>query len=405
MNSYSSLNKTGRTLLWLFVTVTVILLGWALKATGAFMIPLVFSIFLALLVAPLDQQIAKIVPEKMVWLGHVAAIGAIIIVLLIFLGMIWIAAQQVIEEFPMPKDSGGLLPQFGENAPGSASSASTAQGSLSGVPNTDEKATSSGSATSQSSDSGGLLSRFGDLYSTAGGSLGERLRDWAASLAGQVLSLAGAMLSATVLIIFLTLLMLIEGPSWKRKFTNALDESTRQKAMTSVDTIAVRLRQYLFARTVLGLITAVLYVTWLWIFGVNLLIVWALLAFALNYIPTVGSLIAGGLAVLYAFMQKDFGTAMIVGVGILVIEQVMGNYIDPRVQGRQVSLSSLVVLISLLIWGWVWGVAGAILAVPITIATMIVCAHIPPLRLFALMLSNAVDMESLDRRAGVSGEP
>ncbi len=411
MTPYSSLEKNGRTRLWLLVTVTVILVGWALQATGAFMLPLVFSIFLALIVAPLDRRIAKTVPEKLEWLGHVAAMGAILVALLIFLGMIWIAAQQVIERFPMPENNASLLPQFGETAPRGINPATTDQTAGSSASNA-ENATNSGSATGQqtssgeqSSGSGGLFSRFGELYSGAGGSLAERVRDWAAGFAGQVLSMAGALLSATVLVVFLTLIMLIEGPTWKRKIANVLEESARQKAMASVDTTAGRLRRYLLTRTILGVITAILYVTWLWLFGVDLLIVWALLTFALNYIPTVGSLISGGLAVLYAFVQKDFGTAMIVGIGILLIEQVMGNYIDPRVQGRQVSLSSLVVLITLMVWGWIWGIAGAILAVPITIAAMIVCAHIPPLRPFALMLSNAGDMEGLDRQAGISGEP
>ena len=171
---------------------------------------------------------------------------------------------------------------------------------------------------------------------------------------------------------------------------------------SSIGIIAVRLRRYLLARAILGLITALLYAAWLWIFSVDLLVVWALLAFLLNFIPTLGSLIAGALPVLYAFVQKDAGTALAVGAGIFVIEQVMGNYVDPRVQGRQVSLSSLVVLITLLVWGWMWGVAGAILAVPITIAAMIICAHIPRLRPFALMLSNAADMEGLDRQAKAS---
>ena len=105
---------------------------------------------------------------------------------------------------------------------------------------------------------------------------------------------------------------------------------------------------------------------------------------------------------IYAFVQKDLGTTLAVGAGIFVIEQVMGNYVDPRVQGRQVSLSSLVILIALLVWGWVWGIAGAILAVPITMAAMIICAHVQPLRPFALMLSNSTDMDALDRQVSSS---
>ena len=385
-----------RARLWLIVAITVILGGWALHATGAFMVPVVFSVFLALLVAQLDRRVVERVPEKFHWLGHVAAMGAILAALLIFVGLIWIAAQQVVERFPFSGDSGSLLPQFGQEfrgaSGGAAETAATPTAGGTGNPDV------AGSAPDgQASALGGLFDRFGQAFSGAGGSLAERLGDWASGFATQILSAAGTTLFATVLVFFLTLLMLIEGPKWRQKVVNVLDPSAGREAMDATGTIASLLRRYLLARTILGVITAVLYVTWLWLFGVDLLVVWALLAFLLNYVPTLGSLIAGVLPVIYAFVQKDFGTAVAVGAGIFVIEQVMGNYVDPRVQGRQVSLSPLVVLITLLVWGWIWGVAGAILAVPITIAAMIVCAHIRPLRPFALMLSNATDMEGLDR--------
>ncbi|WP_147115395.1 AI-2E family transporter, partial [Tateyamaria sp. syn59] len=71
----------------------------------------------------------------------------------------------------------------------------------------------------------------------------------------------------------------------------------------------------------------------------------------------------------------------------------MGNYVDPRVQGRKVSLSPVVVLIVLLFWGWIWGVAGAVLAVPMTIAIAVISAHVPPLRPLAFLLDNETDPE------------
>ena len=401
MNSDTS---PDRTRLWLIVAITVILAGWALQATGVFMVPVVFSVFLALLVAPLDRRVVERVPEKLHWLGHAAARRAILVALLIFVGLIWIAAQQVIERFPFSGGSGSLLPQFGQEFRGGGGGSAAAGAAGAGATTPSGSAGTSGTAGSaadgQASGLGGILGRLSQVFSDAGGSLAERLGDWASGFATQILSAAGTTLFATVLVFFLTLLMLIEGPKWRQKVYNVLDTSAGREAMDATGIIAGKLRRYLLARTILGVITVVLYVAWFWIFDVDLLVVWALLAFLLNFIPTLGSLIAGVLPVIYAFVQKDFGTAVTVGAGIFVIEQVMGNYVDPRVQGRQVSLSSLVVLITLLVWGWIWGVAGAILAVPITIAAMIVCAHVRPLRPFALMLSNATDMEGLDRQAG-----
>nr|WP_111298527.1 hypothetical protein [Paracoccus saliphilus] len=100
MNNDMPSRRSRHPLLWLLSTITVILTGWALHATGAFMVPVVFSVFLALLVAPLDRMVSERVPDKVSWLGHAAAIGAVVLALLMFVTMIWVAAQQVVERFP-----------------------------------------------------------------------------------------------------------------------------------------------------------------------------------------------------------------------------------------------------------------------------------------------------------------
>jgi AI-2 transport protein TqsA len=87
---------------------------------------------------------------------------------------------------------------------------------------------------------------------------------------------------------------------------------------------------------------------------------------------------------------------MLVGAGLIVIEQVIGNWVDPRMQGNQVALSPLVILIAVVFWGWLWGVAGAFLGTPMTLAIMIVSNAIPPLRPVALLLSNQKRPEDLD---------
>ena len=82
--------------------------------------------------------------------------------------------------------------------------------------------------------------------------------------------------------------------------------------------------------------------------------------------------------------------------GIFVIEQTVGNFIDPRLMGRQIVLSPLVILASLLFWGWLWGVAGAFLATPLTLSLLVACHEVAPLRPIALLLSNQPDHASLD---------
>ncbi len=331
MNTEPSSIPPDRTRLWLTVVIAVILAGWALHVTASFMVPIVFSIFLALLVAPLDGWVAERVPEKVSWLGHVAAMGAILIALLVFVGLISMAAQQVIERFPFSNgDAGSLLPQFGSGTDPQDGAADVAAGA--GATATEGGLPDLGSGEAASA-SGEASARFREVFSGALESLVSRLGEWASGTAMQILGAAGTALGAAVLVFFLTLIMLIEAPTWRNKVENVLAASASRKATDSTAIIADRLRRYLLTRTLLGVVTAALYAGWLWLFGIDLLVVWALLAVLLNFIPTFGSLVAGTLPVIYAFVQKDLGTTLAVGAGIFVIEQVMGNYVDPRVQG------------------------------------------------------------------------
>ena len=187
----------------------------------------------------------------------------------------------------------------------------------------------------------------------------------------------------------------VEAPTWRAKLAAVTRADHEVGWGRSVTAIAQRFRWYLVVRTVLGAITGTLYGLWTWAFGLEFALVWGLLGFLLNYIPTLGSIVAGALPIAFAFFTKDFGTALIIGAGLLVIEQVMGNFVDPRLQGKQLSLSPLVVLFSLLVWGWIWGVPGALLAVPLTVLITIVFTHLSGLRRIALMLSDERDLAAL----------
>ena len=204
-----------------------------------------------------------------------------------------------------------------------------------------------------------------------------------------------AIVSALVVIFFLTLLILIESGDWRKKIASITHRRNEWRLTESAEVIAQKVRAYLLIRAVLGLITAALYGLWLWFFGVGLILVWAILTFLLNFVPTVGSIIAGLLPTVYAFVTLDFGTAVGVGIGLLLIEQVMGNFVDPKVAGSRVAASPLVVLVALLVWSWIWGVPGALLAVPVTVSLIVLGAHVPVLRPWALLLSDRTDMAGL----------
>lgn len=380
-NHGSDAGRTGRrTHTWLLVIIAVILVGWALRATAIVTVPIVCSVFVALLVYPVDRWVAERMPHRLGWLGHVAALGVVLLAIALFFGSIWLAAERVEERFPeaFPEVGQVLSPGQAEGAPAEAGEA--------GQPIVE------GETAGGETAGGSPLSQFTSAFEQARNLLGE----FGLQFARTLLSSAGTLLAALTVIVFLTLLMLVEQPLWRAK-VETLKGSAAGEWLQPIGTVADKIRRYLLTRTILGLLTAALYTLWLWIFGIDLLVVWALLTFVFNYIPNLGSLISGILPVTYAFLTKDVQTAIFVGVGLLAIEQVIGNYVDPRVQGRQVSISPFLVLVVLLLWGWIWGAVGAILAVPITVTALVFFAHVPALRPLALLLSRERDMAGLSQ--------
>jgi predicted PurR-regulated permease PerM len=141
-------------------------------------------------------------------------------------------------------------------------------------------------------------------------------------------------------------------------------------------------------KTVVSLLTGILSYIVLAIIGVDFAVFWAFLIFLLNYIPTIGSLIATIFPALMALLQEgNFSHAFWVIAGVGAIQILVGNFIEPKVMGNSLNISSLVVILSLVIWGSLWGIIGMIIAVPITVIMIIIMAQFPNSRKFAIMLS------------------
>ena len=139
-------------------------------------------------------------------------------------------------------------------------------------------------------------------------------------------------------------------------------------------------------KTVVSLATAVVVAVWLLILGVNYPLLWGLLAFLLNYVPNIGSIIAAIPAVLLAFVQLGSLSALATGGGYLAVNMIMGNFVEPRFMGKGLGLSTLVVFLSLLFWGWVLGPVGMLLSVPLTIVVKIVLDGNDETRWLAILL-------------------
>ncbi len=153
---------------------------------------------------------------------------------------------------------------------------------------------------------------------------------------------------------------------------------------------------YLVIKTLVSLATGVLLGLWTWFMGLELPILLGLIAFALNYVPTIGSVIASVPALLLALIEVDPATAafvgvnvqstLIVGAGYLAVNIVFGNWLEPTLMGRRLGLSTLVVILSLVFWGWLWGPLGALLSVPLTMIVKIMLENTKDLKWVAVLL-------------------
>ncbi len=139
--------------------------------------------------------------------------------------------------------------------------------------------------------------------------------------------------------------------------------------------IAEEMQHYLGIKTAVSAATGFLIFLWTWLAGIDFPLFWALLAFVLNFIPTIGSIIAGAPAVLLAFVQGGVGLAGVVALGFVAVNVVFGHLVEPRLMGIRFRLSTLVVFMSLLFWGFVWGPLGMLLSVPLTRSILIVLEH------------------------------
>ncbi|MFZ3581501.1 AI-2E family transporter [Loktanella sp. DJP18] len=372
----------------LLFIIAVVLIGAALHAMTAVAVPVVLAFFVALIAAPLDSGIRAHVPKGFGWLGQVGAVLAVLAFLGVFAGAIGLAgtqAAQVLDDLPT-----GVVSAIADAATGDAEDSASRAGA----------ALQETTATQEAGDETGQTI-FGIPFSRIANLIGGQAVGVMANIAKLVAASTGTLISGLILVVLLMAIMLAERERWQRLLADRLTDSVEGEVEAALAQIAHKLRIFLVTRLALGMVTAAFYGAWLWLFDVDLLLVWMLLAVLLNFIPTIGSIIAGSLPVLYAMVTKDMGTVAIIALGLFVLEQILGNVVDPLVQGKQVAVSPVIVLIGLLVWGWIWGITGTLLATPMTIVVLVVCAHIPATRTFALMLSDMDDMDKLLAHTGV----
>src|ERR1035437_272107 len=179
-----------------------------------------------------------------------------------------------------------------------------------------------------------------------------------------LLSGLSSVLSDLVLILLTVTFILLEVSSFPVKLRTVLGDP--KQLFPQFTKFAVDLKRYMVIKTLINLIAGILIAVWMYILGVQFPVLWGFLAFLLHYIPNIGAVVAAIPAMLLTLVQLGMGSVLLVAAGYIIVGFIIGNVIEPRLMGRKLGLSTLVVFLSLIFWSSLLGLIGAILCIPLT---------------------------------------
>lgn len=331
---------SGLRVLLILACLVVIIAG--LKSASAIVVPLLIALFLATLVTPL-----------MIWLREkgIPTIVALILILIMLIGFVAIIGSLIGTSI---NELSGALPAYEQKLQVAQEKTIIYVGSL-GI----------------------------DLPTEGIGELIDPRE--AAQFFGGLLTSFGGILSDSLLIIFMVLFVLVEAIALPEKLRTIFPNP--EKTMINFAGFMEDLKKYLGIKTAVSLLTGILVTIWLTILGVEFAILWGFVAFLLNFVPYVGSLIAAVPVVVLGILDVGLTHAILIAAGYLTVNMIVGNLLEPRFMGQGVGLSTLVVFLSLVFWGWVFGPVGMFLSVPLTMLVKIGLKHYPKSQWIAVLIS------------------
>lgn len=320
--------------------IALVLVGVVLQAAQAVILPLIIAWLLSYLFAPVVNRLAR----------HGVPTGAAVLaVLLLLIGFFWLVGVFVQTRVM------GFIGQY------------------------DEYATQLNQIASDAMTRFDIPENYMETF------------DWAGRVGSSLVQLSGSFVNVVsnmgMILIFLVF-MLLGKPYGRRKIEVAFAGERAERIISVTGSITAQISRYLTIKLLISAITALLVWAGLAIMGVDFPVTWAIFTFLLNFIPTVGSIIATIPPVLVALVQfyPGFWPAVIALVFLVLIQQTMGSFVEPKLMGDSLNLSPVVILLSLVFWGWLWGVVGALLSVPIAAAIKIVCENITVLKPISILM-------------------
>ncbi len=192
----------------------------------------------------------------------------------------------------------------------------------------------------------------------------------ALGLVSSILKGFGSVLTNSFLIILTVIFILMEAAGYIQKISslnNVGTESSRPAGQVFSRVFVEKLRSYMSMKTIISMMTGIVIAMAMWLVGLDYPVLWGVLAFMLNFVPNIGSIIAAVPAVMLALVQLGFTSALLVAAVFVAVNIMIGSIIEPKYMGKGLGLSTLVVFVSLVFWGWVLGPVGMLLSVPLTI--------------------------------------
>ena len=348
----------------------------ALRLGRTVLVPLVAGLFLAVLARPLHRRLHGMLPRRLRWLALVVAMLAIIAGVAAFGTAIAWSARAVAGEL---RDRRPRIEQQLAAVRARAARIGIAVPELPGGPATGGADGANGAA--QSSPPAG------ESGSNGGG--GKR------TLVGIVTGIG-----ELILALAFAALALAETTEVRRRVAHLGRAHGGHRALEAMDEIAPAFRRYVWVKSITSALTGTVTGLIALAFGLPLAWVWGFLAFLFEYVPSVGTMLAIAPPVLMALAEGGAGKAGMVLLVVGTAQVILGNVIDPKLEGRLMSVSPFGVLLSIVFWGWLWGAVGALLAVPLTVAVVIAARHIPGLHGVATVVAGdgVPDDDERDRR-------
>jgi predicted PurR-regulated permease PerM len=379
-------NRTYMTAgVWIIATVAI---GIVLAQGAKILAPFALAIFIWLVMEGFARAIRKPFPNIPDWIAHLFAITVVVLSIIAFIGVVrdailQFAGKSKLYEAHINDIIKQVYSMLGltEAQPPAPGEAATLPLDTPATPPTDVPAANGEPLTT------GQPPTIGELFYS------DATMGFAQTAANSLSGLVGDIVLVFIYVAFLYVTSATFSRKLDRIFVRPGD---RDRARVVGAEIRRTMEQYLWVQTALSIITTSLTYVTLLIIGLDNALFWAVVIFVLNYIPTIGSIIATVLPATFALVQPIWPAympddallcALIVFLGISVWQFVIGNFLGPRMTSNSLNLSALVVLLSLAVWGALWGPAGMFLSAPLTVLVMIVLAQIPGARWIAVLMS------------------